>query len=115
MPGQAPPPARARCLPAARPGSETGMWLFLFVLPLAVILLIGGLLSGGIYTIVFLPIAVIVVVGAVLYTMWGRATEPKNVPGEREQVQPLPHTAHSNTAATPSSPSQLVDAQRREQ
>jgi len=91
------------------------MWLFFFVAPLAVVLLIGGLLAGGIYTIVFLPIALIIVVAGLLFTTWGRSTRPENVPGERERVQPLPHTDHANTAPAPSTPDQLVDARRQQQ
>ena len=91
------------------------MWLFWFVLPLAILLLIGGLLAGGIYTIVFLPIAVIITVGAIIYTMWAKSTQPANLPGERERVQPLPHTDHPNAAPAPSTPDQLVDARRGQQ
>lgn len=91
------------------------MWLFIFVLPLAIVLIVGGLLAGGVYTIVFLPVAVIIAVGAGIYVLWGQSTKKRNIPGERERVEPLPHTQHSNTAATPSTPGQLVDAQRREQ
>lgn len=91
------------------------MWLFFLALPLAVILIIGGLLAGGTVTIVFIPLAVLIAAGAIIYTMWGRATDQRNIPGERERVQPLPHTDHANTAATPGTPDQLVDAQRRQQ
>lgn len=91
------------------------MWLFFLAFPLVIVMVVGGLLAGGIYTIVFLPLALIIIAAAVLYTMWGRATAQRNIPGERERVQPLPHTHHSNAAATPMTPDQLVDAQRREQ
>lgn len=91
------------------------MWLYIFVIPLAIVMLVGGLLAGGIFTLVFLPIAVIIAVAAVVYTMWGSATDKRNIPGEGEGVGPLPHTAHSNTGAAPSTPDQLVDARRGEQ
>ncbi len=91
------------------------MWLYIFVIPLAIILIIGGLLAGGVYTIVFLPIAVIIAVGSILYTMWASSQRSPNLSREREQVSPLPHTGHANTAATPSSPEQLTDARRAEQ
>jgi hypothetical protein len=91
------------------------MWLYIFVIPLAIVMFIGGLLGGGIFTIVFLPIAVIIAAAAIIYTMWASSTEPQNIPGERERVQPLPHTAHRNTPAAPSTPDQLVDARRGEQ
>jgi hypothetical protein len=91
------------------------MWLYLFVIPLAIVMFIGGLLAGGIYTIVFLPIAVIGAGGAIVYTMWASSTEPQNIPGERERVKPLPHTEHRNTPAAPTTPDQLVDARRAQQ
>lgn len=91
------------------------MWLFFIVVPLIIILVVGGLLAGGIFTIVFLPIAAIILGSAVLYTMWGRSTAPENIPGERERVAPLPHTDHANAAPAPTRPEQLVDARRREQ
>jgi hypothetical protein len=91
------------------------MWLYIFVVPLVVVMIIGGLLAGGIFTIVFLPIAVIIVAAAVIYTMWAQSTDRENIPGERERVKPLPHTGHRNTAAAPSTPDQLVDARRGEQ
>lgn len=97
------------------PGYRRGMWLFFFVLPLAIVLIVGGLLAGGIYTIVFLPVAVIVAIGGIIYTMWGRSAQARDIPGEAERVQPLPHTNHSNTPASPTTPDQLVDAQRHQQ
>lgn len=91
------------------------MWLLFFVLPLAIVLIVGGLLAGGIYTIVFLPVAVIIAIAATLYTMWGRSTQPENIPGERERVKPVPHSGHSNTPSAPSTPEQLADARRAQQ
>lgn len=91
------------------------MWLYIFVIPLAIIMIIGGLIAGGIYTIVFLPIAVIIAAGAILYTMWASSQRRPNVEQERERVSPLPHTGHANTAATPGTPDQLTDARRAEQ
>lgn len=91
------------------------MWLYIFVVPLAIIMFVGGLLAGGIYTIVFLPIAVIIAAAMVIYTMWASAHEPPKIRDEREQVRPLPHTGHANTAPAPSTPDQLVDTRRGEQ
>jgi uncharacterized membrane protein YfcA len=91
------------------------MWLYIFVVPLVIIMLVGGLLAGGIFTIVFLPIAVIIAAAAVLYTMWGSRRSPEKIPSEREPVHPLPHSGHTNTAAAPGTPDQLVDARRGDQ
>lgn len=102
-------------LPASDGGKTISMWLFFLALPLAILLIVGGLLAGGIYTIVFLPIALIIAAGSIIYTMWARSTEPANVPGERERIKPLPHTEHANTASAPGTPDQLVDARRASQ
>lgn len=91
------------------------MWLLFFAFPLAIFLIVGGLLAGGIYTIVFLPVAVIIAIAATIYTMWGRSTQPENIPGERERVKPLPHTQHANTGSAPSTPDQLADTRRTQQ
>jgi hypothetical protein len=77
------------------------MWLFFLVAPLAIFLIVGGLLAGGIYTIVFLPIAVIIAVGSIIYTMWGSSTEPRNIPGERgarEAAASHPASGHGSGA-----------------
>ncbi len=91
------------------------MWLVLIFAPIVVLLLAGGLLVGGVYAIVLVPIAVIIGVAAVVWLMWASAARPEKIPGEREPVQPLPHTNHANTASTPSTPDDLVDARQREQ
>lgn len=91
------------------------MWLYIFVIPLVIVMLVGGLLAGGIFTIVFLPLALIIVAATIIYTMWAGSNDPPNLRREREHVEPLPHTGHANTAATPSTPDQLVDARRGEQ
>ena len=91
------------------------MWLYIFVIPLAIVMFVGGLLAGGIYTIVFLPIAVIIAAAAVLYTMWASSHEPSQIRAEQERVEPLPHTGHANSAPAPATPDQLVDARRAEQ
>ena len=91
------------------------MWLYIFVVPLVVVMVIGGLLAGGIFTIVFLPIALIIIAATIIYTMWAQSTQPQNIPGERERVKPLPHTPHGNATSAPSTPDQLVDARQGEQ
>lgn len=91
------------------------MWLMYLALPIVIVMVILGLLAGGIYTIVFLPLAAIIIGAGILFTMWGRATRQRNIPGERERVKPLPHTSHANAATPPATPDQLVDAQRQQQ
>jgi hypothetical protein len=91
------------------------MWLALPLLLLIVLVLAGGLVVGGIYAIVLVPIAAIVLIGAVVYTMWDRASEPPNLRRERQGVAPLPHTPGQNAQSSPSTPNEIVDAQRQSQ
>ncbi|HEY2318845.1 MAG TPA: hypothetical protein VGH67_11120 [Solirubrobacteraceae bacterium] len=88
------------------------MWLVIFVVPLGIIMLIGGLLAGGIYTIVFLPIALIVVVMAGLFMLWGKSQSRRSLPSDRATTAPAQSTEYSNTPPRPSTPDELVDARR---
>jgi flagellar basal body-associated protein FliL len=84
--------------------------------------LVGGILTGGIFTIVLIPVGVLALVTAGVLSLWARATQGKEA-GETEggagdpssaMDRPLP-TGHSNTATAPSSPEQLTDARRQQQ
>jgi hypothetical protein len=90
------------------------MWLFWFVLPLAIVMVVGGLLAGGIYTIVFLPIALIVVAIVVVFTMYGKSPRRRTLPRD-QPTAPGPTTGHVNVAPSPSTPAQLTDARRQAQ
>jgi len=98
-------------------GIGDGMWLYIFVLPLAVILLIGGLLAGGIYTIVFLPVAILIAFVALVFTIWGRSQKraDASLPSDEATTMPETGTGHSNLAGRPSTPDELVDARRQAQ
>jgi hypothetical protein len=90
------------------------MWLMFFVVPLAIVMLIGGLLAGGIFTIVFLPIALIIVVVAVGFAIYGSSEGRRRLPSD-EPTMPAPSTGHSNVPAGTSSPGELTDARRQAQ
>jgi hypothetical protein len=91
------------------------MWLIFFVVPLAIIMLIGGLLAGGIFTIVFLPLALIIAAVTVGFTMYGRSQRRPTLPSERGTTAPGPGGGLSNTPPRPSTPDDLVDARRQAQ
>jgi hypothetical protein len=91
------------------------MWLLLLAVPLAIVVLIGGLLAGGIFTIVFLPLALIIAAVAVIFTMYGRSQRRPTLPSERATTAPEPGGGLSNTAPRPSTPDELVDARRQAQ
>jgi hypothetical protein len=93
------------------------MWFYFIAGFLFLVGIIGGVASGGIFTLIFIPLGAIMLVVAVLAGMWGRAaqdsaegsTQPANT-----EPQPLRHTRPQGTPA-PSTPEELVDARRAEQ
>jgi hypothetical protein len=91
------------------------MWLYIFVLPLVVVMLIGGLLAGGIFTIVFLPLALLVVAVAIVFAMWGKSQRRPTLPSDRATTAPEPGTGQTSMAARPNTPDELVDARRQAQ
>jgi hypothetical protein len=91
------------------------MWLLIFLAPLAVVLVIGGLLAGGIFTIVFLPVAVLIIAFAILFAMWGQKDRRTTAPSERPSQQPMTANQTPASAPTPSTPDQLADARRAAQ
>ena len=93
------------------------MWLYLIAAVLLILGVVGGALTGGIFTIVFLPLGVIVLIAAFVLAMRSRKTvgdvgEEKSVPAG--EPRPLPHSdrAQPGSAGT-SSPEELVDARRQ--
>jgi hypothetical protein len=89
------------------------MWLFWFVIPLAIVMLIGGLLAGGIFTIVFLPLALIIVAIAGIFTLYGLSDRRRTLPSDEPTATDLgtgPADAPSTTA-----PDQIADARRQAQ
>jgi hypothetical protein len=95
------------------------MWLAVVLILAIVFMVIAGILSGGIFTIVLVPLAGIAAVTGLAYAMWARATGA----GSQQEAEvtadsvpdPLPHSEHSNAPAAPDTPGQLVDARRRQQ
>jgi hypothetical protein len=92
------------------------MWLFWFVLPLVIVMVIGGLLAGGIFTIVFLPLALIIIAIAVTSTLYGKSRRRRALPRDQPTATDLgTGTGHTNVAAPPNSPGDLTDARRQSQ
>jgi hypothetical protein len=94
------------------------MWLYIIALVLLIFGLVGGVLTGGIFTIVFIPLGIIAVVSAIAYGAWGRAAQGRqgaDTDATPSTGEPLPASQHRNTAAPPSTPEQLADARRVQQ
>ncbi len=93
------------------------MWLYMIAAVLLVLGLAGGVLTGGIFTIVVLPLGVIVLIAAFVMAMWSR-TAVSESGGEKSasagEPRPLPHTHRPQPgSAGTSSPEELVDARRQ--
>ncbi|MGN6169991.1 MAG: hypothetical protein ACTHQQ_17750 [Solirubrobacteraceae bacterium] len=79
--------------------------------------IVGGVASGGIFTLIFIPLGAIMLVVAVLMGMWHRAQEGSSgaqTEGSKTEQAPLRHTPPQG-APTPTRPEELVDARRAQQ
>jgi hypothetical protein len=94
------------------------MWLYAIAGGLIVVGIVGGILGGGIFTIVLLPVGVIVGASAVAYAMWGRASQGAaggSTDAAHGSERPLPHHTPADSGRAPSSPERLADARRTHQ
>ncbi len=94
------------------------MWLYIVALVLLAFGVIGGILTGGIFTIVFIPLGVIMLITAVLVGLWGRAQQAR-VGGEANEEaatdRPLPRHPQGDTGRARTSPEALAEARRVQQ
>jgi len=86
---------------------------------LLVLGLIGGIFTGGIFTIVVLPLGVLVLIAAFVLAMWSR-TAVSDTGGEKStsasEPPALPHTDRPQPGSSgTSSPDEFVDARRQAQ
>ncbi|HEX4430347.1 MAG TPA: hypothetical protein VHZ96_13865 [Frankiaceae bacterium] len=92
------------------------MWLFWFVLPLVIVMVIGGLLAGGIFTIVFLPLALIIIAIAIVSTLYGLSNRRRTLPSDRSTATGLRGGGGpSQVSSRPNTPGELTDARREAQ
>jgi hypothetical protein len=93
------------------------MYLVLFVAFIAILVIIGGIFSGGIFTIILVPLAVIAVVSAIGYAGLGHAAGvdkpnkrgPDRKPIRRKGVEP------GTNGDVPVTPDEYVDALQKNQ
>jgi predicted phage tail protein len=92
------------------------MWFYMIAVFLVLVGVIGGIASGGIFTLIFVPLGAIMVAVAVISGMWSRAQQG-SAGGQTDASkarQPLRHTP-SQGAPAPTRPEELVDARRVQQ
>lgn len=94
------------------------MWLYLLALVLVILGIVGGVASGGIFTIILVPVGLIVAGSAFLYATAGRKAQG-STGGDTEAApstnRPLPHSPQRESGHVPTSPERLADARRTEQ
>jgi hypothetical protein len=93
------------------------MWFYMIAVFLVLVGIIGGVASGGIFTLIFIPLGAIMLVVAVLTGMWARAREGSaggQTQGSKTEQAPLRHTPPQG-APTPTTPEELADARRVQQ
>ena len=92
------------------------MWLYPFLIVLVILAAAGGVLLGGVFTIVLVPIAAIAALSALLHMLWGRSLEGGAArDAQGTQRQPLPHARRRPSARALSSPEGLADTRRAQQ
>jgi hypothetical protein len=91
------------------------MWLaFIFIFG-AIFVIVAGILSGGIFTIILVPLAVIAFLSWVVYAAFAYyAGASSSSPDSPSQVAALPHSYHDNTVPRPTTPDELVDARQQQ-
>jgi len=91
------------------------MWFYMLAGFLILVGIVGGVASGGIFTLIFVPLGFVMLVVAAAVGMWGRASQGSGR-ARREDAgpEPLRHTPAQGTP-TPSRPEDLVDARRAQQ
>jgi hypothetical protein len=93
------------------------MWFYMIAAFLLLVGVVGGVASGGIFTIIFIPLAAIMLVVAVLAGVWARAQQGRaggQTEASKNERTPLRHTRPQVTPA-PTTPEELVDARRAQQ
>ena len=93
------------------------MWLYIIALVLLLFGIVGGVLTGGIFTIAILPLGVIALVTAGIASLWARSQQGRAGAAEDSEAskEPALPSGHSNAATAPNTPQDLVNARREAQ
>ena len=94
------------------------MYLAFFLVILAVLFLIVGIFSGGVFTIVLVPLAVIAVVSGVVALMSARAAGISSTltkQPDRQSTGLAPRGAGPPAGEVPATPDEYVEARQRSQ
>jgi hypothetical protein len=93
------------------------MWLYMIAGFLFLLGVVGGVASGGIFTLIFIPLGFVMLVVAAGVGWWGRSAQADaegSNPTQSAEPKPLPSSPPHETPR-PSTPEELVDARRTAQ
>jgi hypothetical protein len=94
------------------------MWLYMIAAVLLVVGIVGGVLTGGIFLIIFIPLGIIALITAIATGALARGAEKRSgAAAGRSQpgASTLPHSPPEPTGHVTTSPEALVDARRQQQ
>ena len=94
------------------------MYLGLVLVILAILFVIAGIFSGGVFTIVLVPLAVIAVIAGVAAVMSARAagiTATLTKQPERQSAERVDPSAGPPPGEVPATPDEFVEARQRSQ
>ena len=89
------------------------MWFYPIVGVLAILAILGGVLLGGVFTIVLIPLAVLAAGAAIAYSVLARSSQPGASGGTDDR--PLPSGQQSGGGQVRTTPEALADARRAHQ
>jgi uncharacterized protein (DUF58 family) len=79
------------------------MWLYTIAFPVAVLIIVGSIVAGGVYTLVAIPVVLVALLGGIVLRALGRATLERG------------SSTASGEDAGPATPGELADARRARQ
>jgi hypothetical protein len=89
------------------------MWLYMIGGAIVILAVLGGILLGGVFTIVLIPLALIAAGAALAYSIAARGAQPRADSGSDDQ--PLPTGQQSPSGHARTTPEGLADARRVQQ
>ena len=89
------------------------MWLYVIVGALVILAVLGGILLGGVFTVVLIPLALLAGGAAIAYSIAARASQPRASGGTDDR--PLPSGQQPGGSHVRTTPDALADARRAQQ
>lgn len=92
------------------------MWFYPVLILFGLLAVVGIVIGGGIFTLIFIPLGVVGLLSAVLYAMWGRAQAASagaSTDATHTTTRPLVGRGRRERGREPTRPDRVVDARRQ--